>query len=76
MEHEVKLDRNEMSMTRWMYMVGLHSKKNTELLGLGFEFVNFMIKWGRFKIGSLNMLNRSSLDRLRKLRARAPENLM
>ena len=48
MEHEVRLDRNEMSMIRWMFGFTLKERKKKELRELlGLEPVSFVIKRGR-----------------------------
>jgi len=51
MEHEVRLDRNEMSMIRWICGFTLKErKKNTEIRELlGFKPVNLVIKRGRLQ---------------------------
>ena len=44
-EHEVKLSRAEMSMTRWMYWFTEERKKNAEWSELlGFEPVSSVVK--------------------------------
>ena len=44
-EHELKMNRTEMSMIRWMCGVELNErKKNEELQVLGLEPVSLMIK--------------------------------
>ena len=50
-EHEAKLDRNEMSMLRWMCGFNLKdNKKNTEVRGLlGLDPVSLTIKRGRLR---------------------------
>jgi len=47
--HELKLNRTEMSMIRWMCGVKLNERKNSEELRklLGLETVSFMIKKSR-----------------------------
>ena len=49
-EHEAKLDGNEMSMLRWMCGFNLKNKKNTEIRGLlGLDPVSLTIKRGRLR---------------------------
>ena len=50
-EHEAKMDRNEMSMLRWMCGFNLKdNKKNTEIRGLlGLDPVSLTIKRGRLR---------------------------
>ena len=45
-EHELKLNHTEMSMSRWMYGVKLKERKKNEELGelIGLEPVSLMIK--------------------------------
>jgi len=56
-EHELKMNRTEMNMIRWMCGVKLNERKKSEELGelLGLEPVSLMIK----KVGwdGLDMLN-------------------
>jgi len=46
-EHELKMNRTEMSMIRWMCGVKLNERKKSELLGL--EPVSLMIKKSRLR---------------------------
>jgi len=50
-EHEMKLNRTEMSMIRWMCAVKLNERKRNEELGvlLGLELVSLVIKKSRLK---------------------------
>jgi len=50
-EHELKMNRIEMSMIRWMGGVKLNEIKKTEELGelLGLEPVSLMIKMSRLR---------------------------
>jgi len=48
-EHELKLNRTEMSMIRWMCGVKLNERKKSEEL-LGLEPVSLMIKNSRFRL--------------------------
>jgi len=50
-EHELKLNRTEMSMIRWMCGVMLNERKKSEELRelLGLEPVHFMIKKSRLR---------------------------
>ena len=49
-EHEGMLDRNEMSMLRWMCGFNLTDKKNIEINGLfGLDPVSLTIKRGRLR---------------------------
>jgi len=56
-EHELKLNRTEMSMIRWMCGVRLNERKKSEELGelLGLEPVSLMMKKSRLRC--LDMLN-------------------
>jgi len=50
-ENELKMNRTEMSMIRWMYVVKLNERKKSEELGelLGLEPVSLMIKKSRLR---------------------------
>ena len=50
-EHELKLNRTEMSMIRWMYGVKLNERKKSEELRelLGLEPVSLMIRNSRLR---------------------------
>jgi len=50
-EHELKMNRTEMSMIRWMYGVKLNERKKSEELRelLGLELVSLMIKKSRLR---------------------------
>jgi len=50
-EHELKMNRTEMSMIRWMCAVKLNEKKKSEELRelLGLESVSLMIKRSRLR---------------------------
>ena len=50
-EHELKMDRTEMSMIRWMCKVKLNERKKSEELRelLGLEPVSLMIKKSRLR---------------------------
>jgi len=50
-EHELELNRTEMSMIRWMYGVKLNERKKSEELRelLGLEPVSLMIKKSRLR---------------------------
>ena len=56
-EHELKMNRTEMSMIRWMCGVKLNDRKKSEELRelLGLEPVSLMIKKSRLR--GLDMLN-------------------
>ena len=58
-EHELKLNRTEMSMIRWMCGVKLNERKKSEELRelLGLEQVSLMIKKSRSGWDGLDMLN-------------------
>jgi len=51
LEHELKLNRTEMRMIRWMCGVKLNERKKSEELGelLGLEPVSLMIKKSRLR---------------------------
>ena len=50
-EHELKMNRTEMSMIRWMYGVKMNARKTSEELRelLGVEPVRLIIKKSRFR---------------------------
>jgi len=50
-EHELKINRTEMSMIRWMFGVKLNERKKSEELAelLGLEPVSLMIKKSRLR---------------------------
>jgi len=50
-EHELKINRTEMGMVRWMYGVKLHERKESEELRelLGLEPVSLVIKKSRLR---------------------------
>ena len=57
-DHELKMNRTEMNMIRWMCGVKLNERKKSEELRelLGLEPVSLMIKKSRLRHG-LDMLN-------------------
>jgi len=58
-EHELKLNRTEMSIIRWMCGVKLNGRKKSDELCelLGLEPVSLMIKKRRLRWFGLDMLN-------------------